>query len=261
MLDCYWSESCIFTRIFRLPFLSRGLTGESKEDYTEDHAAFCASALPQLGTGQVSCSSHSCDEILHFLPVFAPIRVFYPARNVNCVRPELANCVRHIFGCQPAGYDKRFIQIRLFQERPFEPLAGSTKRSFPMAIDQKAKNGIIVNSLQELDVFQPKRFEYGLMVSGQRFTKFPRLFAMKLQSVENIRLQQLQSFIQSRIDDNRDSRDLGRQPANPRLFLLPLNESCRSRVQIESQSVRSTFDSGYCIRLTSDPTKLDENTV
>ena len=36
-MDCYWSESCIFTRIFRLPFLSRGLAGESKEDYTEDH--------------------------------------------------------------------------------------------------------------------------------------------------------------------------------------------------------------------------------
>jgi len=118
-----------------------------------------------------------------------------------------------------------------------------------------------VNSLQELDVFQPKRLEYGLMVSGQRFTKFPRLFAMKLQSVENVHLQQLRCFIECRIDDDRDSRDLGRQPANPSLLPLPLNESCRSRVQIESQSVGSTFDSGYCIRLTSDPTKLDENTV
>src|SRR5260370_5304669 len=210
---------------------------------------------------QYSCSSRSCDEILHFLPVFAAIRVFYPARNVNRVRPELANCVRHIFRSQPAGYDKRFVQTRLFQERPFEPLTGSAKRSFPMTIDQKAKNGIIATSLQELAPFHPKRFDYRLMVPSQRFTEFPRLFAMKLQSVENVHLQQLRCFIECRIDDDRDSRDLGRQPANPSLLPLPLNESCRSRVQIESQSVRSALDSGFCIKLTFDPTKLDVNTV
>src|SRR5260370_25698898 len=207
------------------------------------------------------CSSRRCDEILHFLPVFAAIRIFYPARNINRVRPELADCVRHIFRGQPAGNDKRFMQTHLFQERPFESLPGSAKRSFPMTIDQKAENGIIVNSLQELDVFQPKSFEYRLMVSSQRFTEFPRLLAMKLQSVENVHLQQLQCFTQCRIDDDRDSRDLGRQRANPSLLPCPLNKSCRSRVQIESQSVRSAFDSGFPIKLTFYPKKLDEHPV
>src|ERR1700730_6052385 len=80
---------------------------------------------------------------------------------------------------------------------------------------------------------------------------------MQLQPVEQIHLQQSRGLLQCQIDYHRDPRDFGGQLSNPRRFLSPLNVAFRSRIQIETQSVRSRFDRRNRVGLVSDATNLN----
>src|SRR5215468_4871202 len=113
--------------------------------------------------------------------------------------------------------------------------------------------------MHQVDIFKAEGFYNRLPVLSQRFTKFPGLFAMKLQPVESIN--QSRRFIQSSIDDDGNSRDLGGKLPDPGHLFLPLNEPPRSWVQIEPQCVCSRFNRSLCIGLVSDPANLDVHAI
>src|SRR5437016_9438030 len=84
---------------------------------------------------------------------------------------------------------------------------------------------------------------------------------MKLNGVENIIFDQSQNIVDRGINQDCDPRNIRRQLPNPNLLAAQVQETLRSGIEVESESIRAACDRGGCFSLVFDAANFYVHTI